>query len=365
MITRIGIVGVGNTIGIAQQHVEAYLRLSDQAVITAVHDIIPGRAQEYIDRYGLSAAIDCATYEELLDRVDAVSVCTPNATHVPLTVQALRAGKHVLCEKPFATDAAACDDAVDYAELSQRVAMIGLCYRNIPGLRYARSLIEGGAIGEVFYARQSMGGGRIANPEVKLEWRMQRRLSGPGAIADFGSHELDIIDMLFSRACGPITEVQCMASTAITERAAIGSGETRGVDNDDVGVFNVRLRSGALVSCTASRVGGAHTLEIFGSAGYLAFDGAHPFQLTVQRAGAERGVEEVPEELYVVDNNTPRVQFEINFYLQAHEFLAAIRGEVPVEATFARGQRVQRLIDALAESAETNTSVAIEPEEES
>jgi len=361
MTIRVGVVGTGSTIGIAQQHVEAYLRLADEATVVAVHDIIPGRAASYIEKYDLTSATDCGTYGELLDLVDAVSICTPNSTHVPLTVEALRAGKHVLCEKPFAADADACQDAVDHAELSQRVAMIGLCYRNIPALAYAQALIAEGAIGEVYYARQSMGGGRIANPEVKLEWRMQPTLSGPGALADFGSHSLDILDMLLTPSCGPITEVQAMARTVVTERQAIGSGELRPVGNDDIGVFNARLANGALASCTTSRVGGAHTLDVFGSAGYIGFDGGRPFELTVQPAVmGPREVVAVPDAYIGDDPRTPRTRFDINFFLQAKQFLAAIRGETAVDATFERGQHVQRLIDALQESATTGITVAVQ-----
>ena len=194
-MVRVGIVGVGNTIGIAGNHIDGYLRVPE-AKITAVYDIIRERAAGYIEKFGLEGARACESYEELLDLVDAVSICTPNASHIELTVQALKAGKHVLCEKPFGVDAPECQKALNYAEMSGRVCMIGLCYRGIPGYMYLKKLIDDGSLGKIFYIRQSLGGNRIANPQVKLEWRMQKELSGPGAMADFGSHMLDIGDML-------------------------------------------------------------------------------------------------------------------------------------------------------------------------
>ena len=100
-MVRIGIIGSGNTIGIAQNHIGAYKCCPD-AVITAVYDILDGRAQNYIDKFELKDAKACAGLEELFGLCDAVSICTPNCTHVDLSVQALKAGKHVLCEKPFA-----------------------------------------------------------------------------------------------------------------------------------------------------------------------------------------------------------------------------------------------------------------------
>lgn len=198
---RIGIIGAGTTIGIAGNHIRAY-KLCEDAKITAVYDLLPGRAQDYIDRYELEGAAACKSLGELFGLCDAVSVCTPNATHASLSVEALRAGLHVLCEKPFATSAEECLEAVRYAKLSDRVAMIGLCYRDIPGFVYMKQLIDEGRIGKVYFAREEQGGDRIANPSVKLEWRMQRDLSGPGALADFGSHMMDICDYLLRPSCG-------------------------------------------------------------------------------------------------------------------------------------------------------------------
>ena len=85
-------------------------------------------------QFQLSEAKACKHLEELFSCCDAVSICTPNATHVELAVEALKAGKHVLCEKPFAPLPEDCDEAIKYAKLTGKVAMIGLCYREIPGL---------------------------------------------------------------------------------------------------------------------------------------------------------------------------------------------------------------------------------------
>ena len=148
-MVRVGIVGVGNTIGIAGNHIDGYLRVPE-AKITAVYDIIRERAAGYIEKFGLEGAKACESYEELLDLVDAVSICTPNASHIELTVQALKAGKHVLCEKPFGVDALECQKALNYAEMSGRVCMIGLCYRGIPGYMYLKKLIDDGSLGRSF-----------------------------------------------------------------------------------------------------------------------------------------------------------------------------------------------------------------------
>lgn len=364
-MVRVGIVGTGYTIGIAKSHIQAYKRVPD-ARITAIYDIIPGRAQDYIKTMELPDARACRSFEELLGEVDAVSICTPNSTHIELAVQALKAGKHVLCEKPFATSAQACEEALKYAELSQRVCMIGLCYRGIPGFIYLKKLIDEGALGEIFYVRQSQGGNRIADPRVKLEWRMQQALSGPGAIADFGSHMLDISDMMLRDQYGKITEVQCMEGTFIPERASIGSGKPDKVSNGDVAIFNARTEKGVLISFTASRIGCSHTLEVYGSGGYASFNGADPFVLTIQEKDPDAGylgprkVVDVPEELYMWDENTPKIPFEINFYHEIKQFVSAIENGTPVDTDFSRGLYIQRLIDAIQLSADSGETIKID-----
>lgn len=364
-MVKVGIVGNGNTIGIAKNHIEAYKLLED-VEITALYDILPERGQGYKEELGLENVQVCNSYEELLELVDAVSICTPNFTHIDLSVQALKANKHVLCEKPFGTSAADCEEALKYCKVSDKVAMIGLCYRHIPAMMYMKQYIDEGKLGDIYYVRQSLGGNRIANPDVKLEWRMEKDLSGPGAIADFGSHMLDIGDMLLREKSGKIVEVACMENTFITERQKIGKEEYGRVTNGDVAVFSARTEKGALLSYTASRIGGDHTVEIYGSGGYIGFKGDRPFEVMIQKKDIEGAYEpnkeivEVPKELYMVDDNVPLQQFAINFYLQGKEFVQAIQEEKPIETDFQRGLYIQQLIDAIQESADKNAMVQVD-----
>ena len=364
-MVRIGIIGAGNTIGISKNHIGAYKCCPD-AVITAVYDIRDGRAQELIETMKLPDARACNSLEELFDLCDAVSICTPNATHISLTVQALKAGKHVLCEKPFAPTPEECTEALNYAELTGKVSMIGLCYRDIPGLVYMKQLIDEGKMGKVFFVREEQGGDRIANPDVKLEWRMQKSLSGPGALADFGSHMMDICDYLLRDSCGPIEEIQCMQSTCIPERERINQpGETGAVTNDDVACWNCRTTGGTLYSFLASRVGATFMLEIVGEGGKMIFDGANPFQLTLQLKDKNGGystrpeVVPVPESCYGSDENAPRIPFAINFYYEIRQFLDAIQKGTPSKLTFERGRYIQTLIDAAQQAADSGEIVTV------
>ena len=364
-MVRVGIIGTGSTIGIARNHIQAYLRCPD-ALITAVYDLIPERAGQYMETFGLKDAKACKSAEELFGLCDAVSICTPNATHVELAVAALKAGCHVLSEKPFAPTPEDCKEAMKYARLSDRVAMIGLCYRDIPGFAYMKKLLDDGVIGKVYFAREEQGGDRIANPDVKLEWRMQKELSGPGALADFGSHMMDICDYLLRDTCGQIREIHCMEHIGIPQREAIGKeGVLGAVTNDDVACWNCRTESGALYSFTASRIGATFMLEIVGEGGKMIFDGARPFELTLQLKDKNSGytkapeVVQVPEECFGGDENAPRIPFEINFYYEIRQFLDAITKGRDTELTFERGVYIQKLIQAAQQSADTGVTVKV------
>lgn len=359
---KVGIVGNGNHIGIARAHIKAFGLLED-VQISGLYDIIPGRSKAYKEELGLNDAKVCNSYEELLEAVDAVSICTPNFTHVDLSIRAIQAGKHVLCEKPFANYAKDCEEAVKYSKVNDKVCMLGLCYRYIPAVMYIKQLIEDGKLGEIYYVRQSLGGNRIASPDVQLEWRMQEDLSGPGAVADFGSHMLDIGDLLTREVSGKIVEVSCMEHTFIKERQVINRELNGPVTNDDVAVFTAKTEKGTLLSYTASRIGGAHTLEVYGSGGNISFKGETPFEVTYQekdRNGAyapNKETIEVPKELYMIDENVPLKPFEVNFYLQAKEFVQAIKDGHKVVSDFEHGVYIQKLIDALQISADTGSKV--------
>ena len=369
-MVRIGIIGSGNTIGIARNHIESYKRCPD-AVITGVYDLLDGRAQGYIEKMELKDAKACASLTELFGLCDAVSICTPNCTHVELAVEALKAGKHVLCEKPFAPTPAECDRAIQYAKLSGKVAMIGLCYRDIPGFVYMKKLLDEGKLGRIFFVREEQGGDRIANPDVKLEWRMQKDLSGPGALADFGSHMMDICDYLLRDHCGKIMEVTCMEDICIPEREIIGKpGKMGPVTNDDVACWICRTESGTLYNFTASRIGATFMLEIVGEGGKMTFNGDRPFELTLQLKDPAGGyasrpeVVPVPEECYGTDENAPRIPFAINFYYEIRQFLDAIEKGAESQLTFERGRYIQTLIAAAQEAADNSEHVYIVDDED-
>jgi predicted dehydrogenase len=303
---KVGIVGTGYTVGIAGAHAKAYLA-NENVESIALYDIVPGRAKEWAEKRELKGVTICDSYEELLNLVDAVSICTPNNTHADLSIQALEAGKHVLCEKPISDTVEGAERMVKCAESHpELVDMTGFCYRGIPAIAYMKHLIDEGKIGKIFGCAQQLGGGRIANPEgVLLEWRMQKDLSGTGALADFGSHMLDLTDYLLRDTEGEIKEVTALLTTSIKERNLIGAEGKGPVTNDDTAAFAVKMENGAVSTFFSNRLGtSGHRWEVVGEGGmliYYADDNKLWMNLKDKNASFTGKLEEVevPEEFKV------------------------------------------------------------------
>jgi D-xylose 1-dehydrogenase (NADP+, D-xylono-1,5-lactone-forming) len=173
--------GVLSTASIARLVIEA-TRAADHAEFVAVASRDAARARAFAGELGLEASF--GSYEELLasDAVDAVYVAVPVALHTEWTVRALQAGKHVLCEKPFATSAADASRCFDAAEAAGRRCVEGLMWRHHPQTTLARRLVGDGAIGRLTYVRAALsvrtGAGDIRR-SVDL---------GGGALGDLGCY---------------------------------------------------------------------------------------------------------------------------------------------------------------------------------
>lgn len=352
---RVGIAGTGYTVGIANNHVNGYKACADECELVALYDIVPGRAAKWAEEKGLNVRI-CDTFDELLDCVDAVSICTPNYAHVPLVIRALEKGRHVLCEKPLSTDAEACAQAVRYGKSTDRIKMIGFSYRGIPAVRWMKQQIDANRLGRIHTWRETLGGCRIANPDVKLEWRMQKDLSGTGALADFGCHMLDLCDWTLHEVTGRICEVQGMTTCTIPERDRIFAEGRGPVTNDDSATFNIRFESGTLASFVASRLGVArHTIEVYGEGGMMLFRDDRPDEVETWFKALDGGYSGSPEIVKVPQELVTKPWFNA----ETKEFLECIRTGKQPERNFERALYIQQVLDAILESSETGCTVEL------
>jgi D-xylose 1-dehydrogenase (NADP+, D-xylono-1,5-lactone-forming) len=182
--------GILSTARIAQRIVEG-ARLSENAEIVAVGSRDLTRAQAYADEHGIERVH--GSYEDLLadPEIDAVYIPLPNSLHVPWTITALEAGKHVLCEKPLTRDPAQVERAFDAAERAGRVLMEAFMWRFHPQTDELVRLVRSGAVGDVRLVRTAFGFGGIHPDNVRL----QPSLEG-GALMDVGCYCVSALRLL-------------------------------------------------------------------------------------------------------------------------------------------------------------------------
>ncbi len=182
---KIGIIGSG---GIAAAHVRAYKRMSDVEIL-AVADIVPGKAEQFINELELTQAQAFESFHDLLKLdLDGVSVCTPNIAHHETSVAALQAGKHVLVEKPLAITFEQGKEMVKAAKDADKMLSVGFQPRYDPNMKKVKSIVQQGELGDVYYVQ--MGGGRRRG--MPGGTFINKALAGAGAMADIGCYSLDL-----------------------------------------------------------------------------------------------------------------------------------------------------------------------------
>ena len=216
-------------------------------------------------------------WQDLLEdpEIDLVDIGTPNHVHAEPAIAALRAGKHVACEKPLAgtlADARAMRDAARKARKAR--TFVWFNYRRCPAVAFAHRLVREGRLGQIRHVRatylQDWGG-----PDTPLVWRFRKKYAGSGAHGDLNAHLVDLARFLTG---DEITEVHgALARTFVKERPLPDAKKKKGrSDVDDALLFLASFKRGAVASFEASRVAAPHqndcSIELDGERGSLRFD---------------------------------------------------------------------------------------------
>jgi len=188
---RLGMVGAGT---IARQHLEACQQCTGLQ-FTAVCDVHSGRAKSLAKEFGVANVF--ADYGELLasDLVDAVSVCTPNNLHMPVTLAAVKAGKDVMCEKPLAMNAREARRMVEAADKAGRILMTAQSSRYTAAAGYLKRLAEGGRFGKIYYGKAMW----LRRSGIPKGWFQDIEQSAGGPLIDLGVHAIDLLWWLMGR----------------------------------------------------------------------------------------------------------------------------------------------------------------------
>lgn len=249
---RIGIIGTGKTVSIANNHYAALVN-DGRAVLSAVMNSNVESAKRWVTNNNVCARV-CSSIDEFMDSVDAVIICTPNNSHTEYAIKSVEHGKHFLLEKPMSTSIEDANKLVSVCSNSKTVDMMGFVYRYSNAAHAAQKIIKD-QLGSIYTYTASFGGTRLANPQFAGEWRMDSRLSGSGALGDYGSHLIDLADFMAGQR---YNSVVCMKDTYI-----------KGRNNDDSAMFVANGPNG-LGSYSMSRVGmNQITINIAGQGGML------------------------------------------------------------------------------------------------
>jgi predicted dehydrogenase len=358
---RVGIIGVGW--GSVVQ-TPAFRAVPEYEVV-ALCSRRPERVAEAAEK--LEIAETSTDWREFVGRddLDLISVCTPVDLHAEQTIAAVQAGKHVLCEKPVAVDAADAQrmlDAADEAGVAHAICFEG----RFDPLRLAlRDVIGDGALGEPYFARAHTSADYWHPTRgLQSEW-MYKLADGGGYLMGMASHDIDFLCSVFGEPESVCADVR----STVPERQR-PDGTTLAVDADDTSVTLMRMQSGmtALVSCSAVAFGANdRELEIFGS------DGRIVVSAGVQEGGmsvhAHRVGDEQATELEM-STRAIRSGYELpkrraagaiqSLALMLEDWLPAFDGKAaPGVPTLRDGLRVQQVIDAARRSSAGEGWVAV------
>lgn len=348
--TRIGIVGMGK---IGTVHARAFGGVPGVEVAALCDtraDVLQAKGEEF----SVGAQFD--DYRTMLRQaeVDAVVVCTPNFTHCRTTIDALKAGKHVLCEKPMALNAREGARMVAAAAKARKVLQMGMVWRHKPDAKAAREYVEQGSLGRVYHMRLVLRR-RRGIPGLG-GWFTTRALSGGGVLIDIGVHFLDLC-MWLAEAWEPERVSAVLhAEFGTPMRDYVFTGMWAGpprydgtFDVDDYATGMVRFPGKLTLSfdlAWAANCEEGNVVEILGRKGGLRLADGNGLTLFTEHNG------------HIADIR-PQLPAGDNFSDQARTFVRAIRGKAKCTATGAQGAAVMRLLDAIHRSSELGREVRV------
>ncbi|MDC3412044.1 Gfo/Idh/MocA family oxidoreductase [Aquibacillus sp. 3ASR75-11] len=339
---KVGIIGAG---GIASEvHIPNYLK-QEQVEIVAIADVNAERAQKVADQFEIANAF--GSYEEMLAQttLDAVSICVPNKFHKEATVAALKAGCHVLCEKPPAMSEEEANEMLATAKGAGKILTYGFHYRHTPDVQAAKRFIDAGELGDIYSARVQAirrrgipGWGVFTNKE----------LQGGGPLIDIGVHMLDTALYLMGYPEPDVvlgkTHQQIGTKKGI---GLLGDWDWENYTIEDMAVGMITFKNGAslvLETAFAANVEERETMQVslMGNKG-----GADIFPLKIFQEKHQSLIDITPAYLPQVGGHEQEIK---------HFVESCLAGKQPI-STPKQGAVIQRIVDALYRSAETGKAV--------
>ncbi|MEM9630174.1 MAG: Gfo/Idh/MocA family oxidoreductase [Pseudomonadota bacterium] len=337
---RLLILGTGN---MARTHASAFKAIPRVKMVAGV-DRRPDFLASFCEDFGIENRFE--TLEEALawGEFDAVANVTPDAAHHPTTMQLLEAGKHVLCEKPLATNARDAWEMTGLAKAKNLIGMVNLSYRDVAVLQKASELVSNGTIGTLRHFEASYLQSWLTQPawgewrtESQWLWRLSTEHGSKGVLGDVGIH---ILDFATFAAGSPVAELSCRLKT-FDKADGNRIGEYT-LDANDSFTLQAELANGALGTISATRFASGHLndlrLRLYGDEGGLEVS----FENKVEKLRICRGsdLQEANWTEIAVDP-VPTVY---------ERFVEAVRTGICGEPDFEHGARLQAALDAAERS---------------
>ncbi len=345
---KLGIIGTG---GMANAHAMNFSKIRGVR-ITAACDVDGARAKAYAEKHGVPQVF--TDVDDLLRNgdVDAIANVTPDSFHAPISLKVIAAGKHILCEKPLATNYPDAKKMAAAAKKKNVINLVNFSYRNSSALIRAAEMVQSGALGEIrhvdahYYQSwlSSKVWGEWSTTPAWL-WRLSTAHGSKGVLGDIGVHILDMATL----PVGPMKSIHCKLKT-FPKAKGNRIGEYV-LDANDSAAMTVEFKNGALgqVSCTRFATGHQNSLvlQIFGTEGGLRIDLDQSYTEFAICKGKDR---------HSATWKTVKCKKTPSMY---QRFANSILSGVNDAADFARGAEIQKALDACYVSDAEDRSVTL------
>ncbi|MDX1520547.1 MAG: Gfo/Idh/MocA family oxidoreductase [Anaerolineae bacterium] len=352
---KVGIVGVG----IGRIHIRAYQQLLEEVEVVALCDLNEPLLTEVADQYNVAKRY--LDYQKMFASgdIEAVSVCLPNNLHGPVSIAALEAGLHVLCEKPLAENAASGQKVVEAVGWASTKFMMCFNRRYRADIQWMKQVIDSGELGRIYQVQA----GWIRETGIPSGWFTNKAVAGGGPLIDLGVHMLDAVMWLLDYP-QPLTVSGDVQSNfgqrglkAWQWRKRMASEGPFGVE-DSATAF-IRLRDGT--SLTLETSWASHDrpgLDDF----FITFRGTEgSIKLYVANYAAENTLTLFREINGIPVLTQPAVKgIPTDHEYAIAEFVHCIRNDTAPTAPVEQGQTIMRLLDAIYQSAASGREIVMD-----
>ncbi len=311
--------------------------------------------------------------------IDVIDIGSPNNTHKEIVLEAAKAGKMILCEKPLAMNVAEAEEMCAAVEKAGVPNMVWFNYRRVPAISLAKQLVDEGRVGKAFHYRATYLQDWTIATDVPQGgaalWRLDASVAGSGVTGDLLAHSIDTAEWLN----GPITRVVAKTETFVKERMHAETGKMQPVGIDDACMFLAVFKNGSMGTFESTRYARGrknfNTFELNGENGSVFFDLEDPqylqyFQYAEPKSGTKIDSHVTGwRKIHVTNAEHPYMKnwwvpgctigYEHTFINALADFLASLETGQKVQPDFRSGLRTQRVCDAVLESAKKGGWVEI------